>query len=96
MALSAEHILTLKQLKGVGTKTIFKVAEQVINPISTIEELCAFWNTLKGKKLEAIGANDIIEANNSAKRIIAASANASIGLVGYYDDWIVEAYKNLK
>ena len=86
MALSAEHILTLQQLKGVGTKTIFKVAEQVINPISTIEELCAFWNTLKGKKLEAIGANDIIEANNSAKRIIAASANASIGLVGYYDE----------
>ena len=86
MALSAEHILTLQQLKGVGTKTIFKVAEQVINPISTIEELCAFWNTLKGKKLEAIGANNIIEANNSAKRIIAASANASIGLVGYYDE----------
>ena len=86
MALSAEHILTLQQLKGVGTKTIFKVAEQVINPISTIEELCAFWKTLKGKKLETIGANDIIEANNSAKRIIAASANASIGLVGYYDE----------
>ena len=96
MALSAEHILTLQQLKGVGTKTIFKVAEQVINPISSIEELCAFWNTLKGKKLEAIGVDEIVEANNSAKRIIAASANASIGLVGYYDDWIVEAYKNLK
>ena len=86
MALSAEHILTLQQLKGVGTKTIFKVAEQVINPISSIEELCAFWNTLKGKKLEAIGVDEIVEANNSAKRIIAASANASIGLVGYYDE----------
>lgn len=86
MALSAEHILTLQQLSGIGAKTIFKVAEQVINPISSVEELCAFWNTLKGKKLEAIGANDIIEANNSAKRIIAASANASIGLVGYYDE----------
>ena len=86
MALSAEHILTLQQLKGVGTKTIFKVAEQVINPISSIEELCAFWNTLKGKKLEAIGVDEIVEANNSAKRIIAASANVSIGLVGHYDE----------
>ena len=86
MALSSEHILTLQQLSGIGTKTIFKIAEQVIKPIHTIEELCTFWKTLKGKKMEAIGVDDIIEANNSAKRIIDASARESIGLVGYYDD----------
>lgn len=86
MALSSEHILTLQQLSGIGTKTIFKVAEQVKKPIHTIEGLCAFWKTIKGKKLEAIGVDDIVEANNSAKRIIEASARASIGLVGYYDD----------
>lgn len=86
MALSSEHILTLQQLSGIGTKTIFKVAELVTKPINTIEELCTFWKTLKGKKLEAIGVDDIIEANNSAKRIIEASARESIGLVGYYDD----------
>lgn len=40
MALSSEHILTLQQLSGIGTKTIFKIAEQVIKPIHTIEELC--------------------------------------------------------
>lgn len=86
MALSSEHILTLQQLSGVGTKTIFKVAEQVTKPIHTIEELYTFWKTLKGKKLEAIGKDDIIEANNTAKRIIEASAKESIGLVGYYDE----------
>ena len=42
MALSSEHILTLQQLSGIGTKTIFKIAEQVIKPIHTIEELCTF------------------------------------------------------
>ena len=86
MALSSEHILTLQQLSGIGTKTIFKVAEQVTKPIHTIEELYTFWKTLKGKKLEAIGKDDIIEANNTAKRIIEASAKEAIGLVGYYEE----------
>ena len=57
MALSSEHILTLQQLSGIGTKTIFKIAEQVTKPIHTIEELCTFWKTLKGKKMEEYFCN---------------------------------------
>lgn len=94
MSLSAEHILTLQQLNGIGTKTIFKVANQVTKPIHTVEELCSFWETLKGKKMEAIGVDDIIEANNSARRIIEASAKEAIGLVGYYDDLFPEMLRH--
>lgn len=42
-------ILTLQQLDGVGNKTIFKIADQASTPITTMESLCKFWKSLKGK-----------------------------------------------
>lgn len=85
MELSKDIILTLLQLQGVGNKTIFKIAQQVKQPLTSIEELCDFWKTLKGKKLESISKNDIIEAYDNAKKLIERSAEASIGFISYYD-----------
>lgn len=85
MALSSELILTLQQLNGIGTKTILKIAEQFPRKITTIDELCNLWKTIKGKKIEAISSRDLIEANDEAKRIIESSAKKSIGLISYYD-----------
>lgn len=86
MALSAEHILTLQQLKGIGNSTILKIAESINKNISSIEALCNLWKSLKGKKFEEITTNDIIRANHIAKDIIKRSAKESIGLISYYDD----------
>ena len=86
MALSAELLLTLQQLKGVGSKTILKIAEQIVGDIKNIEDLCSYWKGLKGKKFESITEDDIIEAYDVAIRIINHSRMQNIGLIGYYDD----------
>lgn len=85
MELSKDIILTLKLIQGVGNKTIFKIVQQVKQPLTSIEELCDFWKCLKGKKLESISKDDIIEAYDNAKRLMERSAEASIGLISYYD-----------
>lgn len=52
MALNTELILTLKNLKGCGNKTVLSIAEVAPSQVQTIEDLCHFWPTLKGKKFE--------------------------------------------
>lgn len=85
MALSAEMILTLQQLDGFGTKTIFKITQQISTPLSSLKELYDFLKTLKGKKIQSISLEDIIDANDIAKKIIDVSSKHFIDLVGYYD-----------
>lgn len=53
MALNTELILTLKNLKGCGNKTVLSIAEFAPSQVQTIEDLCHFWPTLKGKKFES-------------------------------------------
>lgn len=74
MALSAEMILTLQQLDGFGTKTIFKIAQQISTPLSSLKELHDFLKTLKGKRIQSISLEDIIDANDIAKKIIDVSS----------------------
>ncbi|MDD7233809.1 MAG: DNA-processing protein DprA [Bacteroidales bacterium] len=85
MALSAEMILTLQQLDGFGTKTIFKIAQQISTPPSSLKELYDFLKTLKGKRIQSISLEDIIDANDIAKKIIDVSSKHFIDFVGYYD-----------
>lgn len=85
MALSAQMILTLQQLDGFGTKTIFKIAQQISTPLSSLKELYDFLKTLKGKKIQSISLEDIIQANDIAKKIIDLSSKHCIDFVGYYD-----------
>lgn len=85
MPLSALHILTLQQLKGVGTMTIYRLAEQAVAPIDSLSELSALIKRQRSKKLQAISEEELLEANSTAKRLIEASKKESISLVGYYD-----------
>lgn len=85
MALSPEMILTLQQLDGFGTKTIFKIAQQISTPPSSLKELYDFLKTLKGKRIQSISLEDIIDANDIAKKIIDVSSKHFIDFVGYYD-----------
>jgi DNA processing protein len=95
--LTAELIITLQQLEGIGSKTILsKIAEKIKSPILTLEELCSFWLTLDGKKFKAISSLDIKEANNKAQRIIVESEKEDIGIITYFDEIYPEILKQCK
>lgn len=83
--LTTNLILTLQQLDGIGNKTIFKIAEQVKSPITTLSELCDFWTSLKGKKFESITPDDLEDAYRAANRIIERAAKEDVGVISFFD-----------
>lgn len=85
MKLTPEMILTLQQMKGIGNKTILKMAKLMNTSITSPEELFSFLKGQRGKKIESIAKADVISANQQAKRIIGNSNKHSIGLISYYD-----------
>ena len=74
MALNTELLITLQQVKGIGNKTILKLAKQV--SAIDIEELCDMWPTLADKRLQKVSKEDLYAANRNAYKIIEASENA--------------------
>lgn len=86
MSVPSEIILTLKMLKGIGNKTILKIIQQAKNDINNLDELLRFWATLKGKTFEKVTEDDLVEAHQSAIRIISNSADHGIGIFSYFDD----------
>ena len=85
MALSTEYIITLQQLDGIGNKTILKIANQAIGDITSLIQLCEFWKTLKGKKIESISDDDLEQANRVAHRIMERAEQEGVGIISYYD-----------
>lgn len=94
MPLTTEHILTLQQLDGIGNKIIFKIADQISAPIETLQDLCKFWATLKGKKFQNISDEDIIDANCVAHRIISTAKLHNVGIISFYDESYPEILKS--
>ena len=86
MALNTELILTLKNLKGCGNKTVLSIAEFAPSQVQTIEDLCHFWPTLKGKKFEKYSATDLQEANRKALTIINDAEREGVGIISYYEE----------
>lgn len=86
MALNTELILTLKNLKGCGNKTLLSIAEFAPSQVQTIEDLCHFWPTLKGKKFEKYSATDLQEANRKALTIINDAEREGVGIISYYEE----------
>lgn len=84
MALNTELLITLQQLKGIGSKAVFDIANSA--NLQDIEELCSYWHTLKGKKYEKISKEDLIFANRTALRIIENCELEGIGIISYYED----------
>lgn len=91
--LSKEIILTLQQLDGIGNKTIFKIAKQVMSPITSFSELCEFWPSLKGKKFESIIRMDLEDAYKAAIRIINRTVSEGVGIITFYDTEYPEILK---
>lgn len=96
MALSTEMILTLQQLEGIGNKTIFKIADSVKTSIQGIEQLCQFWKTLKGKKLESIDTEDLESAYEKALYILSKCKKEEIGIISYYESDFPEILRYCK
>lgn len=92
MALNTELLITLQQLKGVGSKTIFDIANSV--DLKDIESLCNYWHTLKGKKFEKVSKEDLILANRTALRIIENCEIEKIGIISYFEDDFPDILKN--
>lgn len=94
MALSKEMILTLTCLKevgvkGVGPKKIFSIGTTIEDKgleISQIEALLSIMKDMKEKVVKEVSLDDLQAACIYAKRIIDASKEKGIGLVGFYDD----------
>ena len=86
MALNTELILTLKNLKGIGNKTILGIAEKAPSFIRTIEDLNLFWKKLKGKKFEKYSQEELMEAHQKALTILKEAEDNGVGVISYYED----------
>ena len=94
MSLSKEQILTLTCLKEVGVKgvglqkilSIGGVIDKLHIEIATLEDLANIMKGMKEKVIREVTLSDLNNANKVANRILDASNQAGIGLVGYYDD----------
>lgn len=94
MALNSKIIITLQQLKGVGTKTILKIANLVNSKIETCEDLCDFWSKQSGKQFEKHSSEDLQDAYRAAERLIDASERDGIGVLSYFDPKFPTILKN--
>lgn len=94
MALNTELILTLKNLKGCGNKTALAIADYAPETVHTIEDLCAFWKTLKGKKYEKYSQEDLLKAHRMALTTIKDAEICGVGIISYYEDRYPEMLRN--
>lgn len=96
MGLNTELILTLQNLKGVGVKTILKIANNIDGQITSIDELCTYWTSQKGKVFEKHSHEDLIDANKVARHIIEKSKMNNIGIISYYEEEFPSILKECK
>lgn len=92
MALNTELLITLQQVKGIGNKTILKLAKQV--SAKDMQELCDLWPTLKDRRLQMVAVEDLYVANRNACRIIEASEAEGIGIISYFEDVFPEILRD--
>ena len=93
MALSKEQILTLTCLKevgvkGVGPQKIFAIGSAIDDrglEVKSYEDLAKLMSGMKEKAINKVTLSDLNYACQVAQKIIDASSQANIGLVGYYD-----------
>ena len=94
MALTKEQILTLTCLKevdvkGVGPQKIFAIGAAIEDrelEIKSYEDLAKLMSGMKEKAINKVTLSNLNEAYKVAQKIIDASSQENIGLVGYYDN----------
>ncbi len=94
MALTKEQILTLTCLKevdvkGVGPQKIFAIGTAIDDrglDIKSYEDLAELMKGMKEAAIKKVTLSNLNDAYQIAQRIIEASKQANIGLVGFYDE----------
>ena len=94
MSLTKEQILTLTCLKevdvkGVGPQKIFAIGAAIEDrelEIKSYEDLAKLMSGMKEKAINKVTLSNLNEAYKVAQKIIDASSQEDIGLVGYYDN----------
>lgn len=92
--LTKEQILTLTCLKeigvkGVGPQKIFAIGTTIDDreiEIRSYEDLGKLMSGMREAAIKKVTLSDLNKAHQVANRIIEASSQAGIGLVGYYDE----------
>lgn len=94
MALSKEQILTLTCLKevgvkGVGPQKLFAIGAAIDDrelEINSYEDLANLMSGMKEKAINKVSLANLNDAYKVAQKIVEASSQSNIGLVGYYDN----------
>ena len=94
MALTKEQILTLTCLKevgvkGVGPQKIFAIGAAIDDrelEINSYEDLANLMSGMKEKAINKVSLANLNDAYKVAQKIVEASSQSNIGLVGYYDN----------
>lgn len=94
MSLTKEQILTLTCLKevgvkGVGPQKIFAIGAVIDDrglEIKSYEDLAKLMSGMKEKAINKVTLSNLNDAYQIARKIIEASSQAGIGLVGFYDE----------
>ena len=94
MALTKEQILTLTCLKevdvkGVGPQKIFAIGATIDDrglEIKSYKDLAQLMSGMKEKAINKVTLSNLNDAYKVARKIMDASDQANIGLVGYYDE----------
>lgn len=86
MALNSLNIITLTNIKGVGTKTILKIGKYAES--MTIDSARMLHRVLSEMKIKngKITLDDVYDAEDKAKTIMLRSEQTGIGIVSYYDE----------
>ena len=95
MALSTLNILTLKNLSGIGDKTVLKIGNHILtksDPSVSASDLLAALKEVKSKC--AVTLDDIFDAESNANRVLDKCYKDSIGVIGYYDDIFPERLRD--
>ena len=89
MYLQAKQIVTLQQLRGFGPAAIMKIGSYVCENKISIDSDSMLWEVLQkvlsANKLAKISFDDVRSASYDAKRIIEASEQQSVKVIGYWD-----------
>lgn len=91
-SLRKEFIATLLQKKGVGPKTVLKLAQKA-EFIDTIEELYDFVSSQKEKCWSSITLEEMCSYYKIVEDIFTKSADLGIGTIGYFDDEFPESLR---
>lgn len=90
MGLCIKHIIALLQIKGVGRKTVFSIANTVEGINFSDKDFLIFLSSFLKKnilkRIESTAFNDIEDALNKAQMIIENSLKEQINILSFYDD----------